>query len=1364
MKKESKAKNLRWILVGFVIFGLAAAMIILPGQFQTEAGNQYDTGDGLIPRTVSHEDGIDNYDIREHKSEEVAESLLKYRLEAGKNAAAIADIRTNFVRGEDELRTRVPSLKIEYNTGMRIPEVISPDVWKTKIERLTGIASGKNADTLRNFAKQNNQLIGMDIDQINQLKEIADYTNPSGSMAFAHFLQEINGIPVFGGDIKAGFTTRGEMMRVINNLAPGLDYRSLSTDFRDPVDAVKAAFRYVNTETRKFDTEINNAASTDLRRVFGTGDSATTAEKMYFPTEPGVARAAWRVLIIKPVSGYYVVVDAETGKMLWRKNISNDQTQAATYEVYPNLNAFLPAQDSPAPLSPGPLDPTTGTQGAIIPARTSRSLIGTENGNPGMNNLGWMTDGTNVTDGNNVEAGIDRVAPDGIDATQPGDGPCPGAGCRTFTSTWNPPPGNPPPGDAPLTAPAQRGAVVQMFYVMNLHHDIMYNLGWTEQAFNMQNDNFGRGGAGGDRVRAEAQDSSGTNNANMLTPADGGRGRMQMFLWTGPTPDYDGTTDAEVIIHEISHSLSNRLHGNTTGLTGNMAGGMGEGWGDWYAYTMLAEPTDPINGIYTTGGYATFLAAAGFMSNYYHGIRKFPRAPITFTGGPSNLPHNPLTFRYLNVGCAALIGTTTAAVNSAYPRGPFGVAQCDQVHNAGEVWSSALWEVRNRMVTRLGFTPGTRRVLQVVTDGMKLAPTGPTFLSERDAIIMAASALPAVPEASLDVADVREGFRVRGMGFSASIQTPSPAAVTEAFDFPNVSHVNPFTVSDAPGDNDGFPEPGENLLLGIAVSNSTGGTVTNVMVNVSGGTNVSFGNMNDGQTVTMNIPYTVPGGATCGAFHQVQINVSSDVGMQAPVNRQFRLGAPVGGPPTTFMNTTQIDLPAGQPGTTAGPGTPYPSNISVSGLTGNKVIRVEFTSVTHTFPADLDFLLVSPSGAKYILLSDSGGGGDVSALTFTLSDGAAAQPSTAQWVAGDFRPYNTGANDVFDPPAPAGPYLNAAPAGTDTLLSSYGMNGSTMNGTWSLYSDDDAGADSGFMAGWKLTFESDDYVCSLAPGSARADFDGDGRTDLSIFRPTEGNWYINGSTSGFNVINWGVASDTLVPADYDGDGKADTAVFRPVDAPGTPDYFILNSNGFTVSGAEWGKTGDISVTGDYDGDGKADLAVFRPSDGTWYILNSSNGSNTIEPFGQNGDIPVPLDSNGDGKLNLAVFRPANNTWYIARATGVPAQNFDAIPFGLTGDIFVPGDYDGDNKDDVAVFRPSTGRWFILQSTNNVTLTIPFGTMNDRPVPGDYNGDGKEDIAVYRNGTWWIRDSTSGNISASNFGVASDTAVVSRANP
>ena len=274
---------------------------------------------------------------------------------------------------------------------------------------------------------------------------------------------------------------------------------------------------------------------------------------------------------------------------------------------------------------------------------------------------------------------------------------------------------------------------------------------------------------------------------------------------------------------------------------------------------------------------------------------------------------------------------------------------------------------------------------------------------------------------------------------------------------------------------------------------------------------------------------------------------------------------------------------------------------------------------------------------------------------------------------------------------------------------------------------------------------------------SRADFDGDGKTDLSVFRSATADWWLNRSTSGLSVVHWGLPSDVIVPGDYDNDGKADTAVFRANADPAGADFYILQSNGFTLAAVSWGIPGDIPMNGDYDGDGRTDVTVYRPSDNIWYVLQSSNNANNVVHFGTTGDIPLVIDNDGDGKSNFAVFRSSEGTWYIARPTGVPAQNFDAFPFGLAGDRLVPADYDGDNKDDIGVFRPTNGTWYIQRSTNGSVDFIRFGVATDVPVPGDYDGDGKDDVAVFRDGTWYLNRSTSG-ISISTFGVSSDTAV------
>lgn len=273
-----------------------------------------------------------------------------------------------------------------------------------------------------------------------------------------------------------------------------------------------------------------------------------------------------------------------------------------------------------------------------------------------------------------------------------------------------------------------------------------------------------------------------------------------------------------------------------------------------------------------------------------------------------------------------------------------------------------------------------------------------------------------------------------------------------------------------------------------------------------------------------------------------------------------------------------------------------------------------------------------------------------------------------------------------------------------------------------------------------------------APVRSRADFDGDGKTDLSVFRGSEGNWYLNRSTAGFVAVNFGVNNDFITPGDYDNDGKTDVAVFRPTNVEGQPDFFVLNSGNSTLTGVAWGTTGDIPCVGDYNGDGRTQFCVYRPSNNSFYVLNP-DGSMRHYAFGTSGDKIVVGDYDGDGKTDFAVFRPSNGTWYIARSTD---NDIVTAQWGLTSDIPVVADYDGDNKDDIAVFRPSNGIWYILRSSGGNSF-ISFGLNGDVPVPGDYDGDGKDDQAVYRNGLWYMNNSTSG-VAVSSFGLATDRPV------
>ena len=284
-------------------------------------------------------------------------------------------------------------------------------------------------------------------------------------------------------------------------------------------------------------------------------------------------------------------------------------------------------------------------------------------------------------------------------------------------------------GVAPLTN--QDAAITNLFYVNNRIHDVLYHLGFNELAGNFQQNNYGNGGQANDYVKAEAFDGSGTNNANFSTPADGASGRMQMYLWSG-TPQLDGSFDNGVIAHEYGHGVSNRLTGGPSQascLTNAEQGG--EGWSDWLALMMTIEPGD--NGAMARG-IGTYVKGQPTTGA---GIRRYPYS--------TNMTINPQTY--------ANLATSTT------------------VHQRGEIWCDAIWDMSWFLIDDLGFnadptvaTAGNNIAIRLVLEGMKLQPCGPGYLDARDAILLA----DAIFYNNAHRCRIWEAFARRGMGYNAT--------------------------------------------------------------------------------------------------------------------------------------------------------------------------------------------------------------------------------------------------------------------------------------------------------------------------------------------------------------------------------------------------------------------------------------------------------------------------------------------------------------------------------------------------------------------------------------------------------------------
>jgi hypothetical protein len=682
----------------------------------------------------------------------------------------------------EQLHSRLPQARVDFHSLLGSPALISArDRFLTSrsggptVPSAVSLAAFNSTDPhaiIKGFLNDHAGLFGFDAQAISNAIISREFVATNNGMRTVVWEQQVDSIPVFEGLLIGHITESGELVNISSQFIPdpagaadrGVGDRAglVAAPPFSAAGAVAIAGRSIGEDTSEESVfqEANVAQMSAATRVSGRGQFHAanilgTAETslVWLPMSKDFMKLCWDVILTGKTRSemYRVLVDAQSGAVLLRRCLT-EYISDVTYRVYTN--------DSPSPMSPGFATPVS-TQ----PAQVPQVLVTTPALDTNASPAGWIDDGNNETVGNNVDAHLDRNADNQPDLPRPQGSPA-----RSFTFSVNL--GRDPTNYGP-------SAVVQLFYICNWMHDRLYELGFTEAAGNFQSNNFGRGGLGNDLVQADAQDGSGTDNANFSTPPDGSKPRMQMYVWSGPTPRRDGDLDSEIMLHECTHGLSNRRVGGGALISALQTRGMGEGWSDFYALSLLSQPADNINGNFGEGSYCSYkLNDPNFLQNYYFGIRRYPYT--------TDMTKNPLTLN--DIDTLRFDHCVSGAPYNIAVSGPCNSAPPAEVHDQGEVWCETLWEVRANLLNKYGWGTGNELALQLVTDGMNLCPPNPTFLQARDAIIQA----DLVDTGGANRKELWAAFAKRGMGISAAVPANSTTTgVHEAFDVPDDLQIAP---------------------------------------------------------------------------------------------------------------------------------------------------------------------------------------------------------------------------------------------------------------------------------------------------------------------------------------------------------------------------------------------------------------------------------------------------------------------------------------------------------------------------------------------------------------------------------------------
>ena len=466
------------------------------------------------------------------------------------------------------------------------------------------------------------------------LSIISESKNATTGFTHVRLRQQIDGLFIYGTYVKATFNSNNKLIHVIELLA---DASAVVT--RASISAGDALQAALNHNFPTYDGSPSQAGVDGNKTVFSNNG--------FFYQNPSATK------VIAPLTGgtlqeaYLVIIWSSADNLLYHTLVGNElqildnvlRTNTDSYNIFPDHPG-----NSEQTITPGP-----GAESAESP-------------------MGWLSgDQTTINiRGNNVHAYLDT---DADDLPDPG-----GSEADTdFLATANL-------SKQPNIVINKAAAVQNLFYYNNVLHDKLYQHGFTESAGNFQEDNFEKGGLGGDSVKAEAQDGRGYNNANFATPVDGFHPRMQMFLWTFSSPKRDGDLDSDIIYHEYGHGLTWRMIGE---MIGPMSRAIGEGMSDGLA-------------ILFNGGNLGGDVIAEYSSNKPTGIRRNAYTNYSLT---------------------------------------YGDMTGKSVHSDGEIYAAIVWKLREL------FDEDIEILWNYIIGGMNFTPSQPSFEDMRDGMLAASQSL-----------------------------------------------------------------------------------------------------------------------------------------------------------------------------------------------------------------------------------------------------------------------------------------------------------------------------------------------------------------------------------------------------------------------------------------------------------------------------------------------------------------------------------------------------------------------------------------------------------------------------------------------